>query len=81
MDNYKQVLEKLENMTPFSGNTMRGYWHESLEGRQCYYVYSYTTLIAEQEGDYDSQHRWISPEKYSVTTSRHQNIVRKAWGF
>ena len=74
MDNYKQVLEKLENRTSFQGNSMRA--STGALGR--YEVYSYNTLIAcWSQGPLGFP--WIDTKKYSVTTSRHQNLVRKAW--
>jgi hypothetical protein len=69
-DNYKDIERKLVTLTPFTGNSMRGQW----EG-DTYRVYSYSTLIG--------FNRWtsfgIDDAKYSVTTSRHQNLLRKAW--
>jgi hypothetical protein len=75
MDNYKTIESKLANRERFTGNSLRGYW-DGFSGN--YVVYSYNTLIATlQDG---GGPRWVSPDKYSVTTSRHQNLIRRAWG-
>ena len=53
-------------------------WHRTLTARQhlvTYVVWSYATPIAW----HDKEAGWIVPdEHYSVTTSRHQGIVRAA---
>jgi len=76
MDNYKQILDKLENMTPFSGNSMSAQF-----AGQAYLVYSYSTLIAEQwwVPQVGEWYKYVVAGKFSTTTSRHQNLVRKAW--
>lgn len=45
-----------------------------------YEVFSYYTLIAVSAPDRFTDFAEVMPEKYSVTTSKHQNIVRRAWG-
>ena len=71
-DNYRTIQEKLQTLTPFKGNSMSGDWDEDT-----FVVYSYRTIIATstREG-----HAWATPERYSVTTSKHQGYVRRAWG-
>jgi hypothetical protein len=71
-DNYKTIASKLTTLTPFNGNTMRGLWDGDT-----FKVYSYSTLIAhaKQIGVVS-----INATKYSVTTSKHQGIIRRAWG-
>jgi TRAP-type C4-dicarboxylate transport system substrate-binding protein len=71
-DNYKTIQQKLRNREPFKGNSLTAYW----EG-QVYKVVSYSTLIAEIG---NMGNILISDRKYSVTTSKHQNIIRRAWG-
>jgi hypothetical protein len=71
MDNYKEIESKLASKTPFSGNSLTAYLEEDGE----YRVYSYRTLIATSKGV-----DWLDCRKYSQTTSRHQDIIRKAWG-
>jgi hypothetical protein len=77
MDNYKVIEQKLSNLESFRGNTLNGYWGET-DGNGFYYAVSYNTLIA----TYDpyTKKAWVNPNKYSVTTSKHQNIIRRAWG-
>lgn len=43
-----------------------------------YKVFSYSTLIAQY--DYMTDELEVSDTKYSTTTSRLQNIIRKSWG-
>ena len=72
MDSYKVIENKLKRLEPFNGNSMSGYIFEN-----DYLVFSYNTIIARHR-----MNSWtysINPEKYSVTTSRHQNLVRRAW--
>ena len=71
MDNYKTIEQKLQTLTPFHGNSLSAYWNGG-----AYYVESYTTVIARASGD----KREVSSTKYSVTTSRQQNLIRRAWG-
>ena len=77
MDNYRTIETKLANRLPFTGNSLTGFW-APLDGEQTYQVWSYTTLIATiRDG---GGPRWVSPIKYSNTTSRHQNLIKRAWG-
>jgi hypothetical protein len=81
MDNYKTIETKLATLTPFTGNSLTAI-AEKTWGSISYKVYSYNTLIAEKswngnEGEWDS---YLNQTKFSVTTSRHQNLIRKAWG-
>lgn len=69
MDNYKTIESKLATLTPFKGNSLLGYWENGV-----YYVVSYATIIA----IYDTEAK-VTERKYSVTTSRHQNLVKRAW--
>ncbi len=70
-DNYKTIEAKLDSLTPFKGNSMQGFWSEM--GR--FMVYSYNTLIG-----YSTLSGFtIFEDKYSATTSRHQNLLRKVW--
>jgi TRAP-type C4-dicarboxylate transport system substrate-binding protein len=72
VDNYKTISSKLTSLTPFKGNTLTAFWDGDT-----YKVFSYSTLIAhaKQIGVVS-----INANKYSVTTSKHQNIIRRAWG-
>jgi hypothetical protein len=69
MDNYKTIEERVSTCSSFNGNSLKGFWDGDT-----YKVYSYNTLIA-TNGDA----KWISPVKYSQTTSRQQNLIKRAW--
>jgi hypothetical protein len=71
MDNYKTIEQKLQTLTPFKGNSLSGYWDGEV-----FRVFSYSTLIAVTQ----PSGRVIASKKYSTTTSRHQNLIRRAWG-
>ena len=78
MDNYKTIERKLANREPFTGNSMSASLDYGI-----YSVWSYSTLIADYKlGKLDDGEPRITfnPHKYSVTTSRHQNLIRRAWG-
>lgn len=70
--NYAQVAQAIRNMQEFRGNSCFGQWLGGV-----YLVTSYWTTIAK----YDSTtgEVWIDSSKYSSTTSRLQNIVKKEW--
>jgi len=74
----KQAEQAITMMKPFNAGNLRGEWYEGYE-RPFYAVYSYAEKIAEQEGD-SPEHRWLTEEKFSQTTSKHLNIVKRAWG-
>lgn len=69
--NYTQVERAIAERVPFTGNSCRGV----LDYDGAYIVYSYSTPIAQVfDGKYS-----LNARKYSVTTSRLQNIIRRAW--
>ena len=74
-DNYRTIERKLANRENFRGNSMSAYWLGSTQ----YAVFSYSSLIAEIDlatgfiGERETARR-------STTTSRHRNIVKRAWG-
>jgi hypothetical protein len=71
MQSYKEIEQRLDTLTPFKGNSMSGVWHGNT-----FIVYSYKTPIG-----YSSLSGFaIEERKYSVTTSRHQNLLRRVWG-
>ena len=76
---YKAMETAIRNCQPFEGNSARGVW----EG-DTYTVYSYRTRIFTVEGAYAGKpgrgEFELDTRKYSVTTSRLQNIIRRAWG-
>ena len=76
MDNYKTIETKLASLESFSGNSLSANWSMGE-----YLVWSYNTEIASASGGKITPFSfWIDPAKYSVTTSRHQNLIRNAWG-
>jgi hypothetical protein len=76
MANYVEIAEAVAKRAPFVGNSSRGVLGKDDDG-YFYRVYSYRTVIAEMRGGGDV---WVSDVKYSQTTSRLQNIVRREWG-
>lgn len=89
MDNYNTIKTRLENRQEFKGNSLTGIIKNS-EYAKGYFVYSYSTLIAvfnyePIDGDgvampWERVQRWVNPDKFSTTTSRHQNLIKRAWG-
>lgn len=76
MDNYRTIATKLANREPFTGNSLRAYW-VSVDGQHEYQVISYNTIIAKSR---HLANGWVDPTKYSNTTSRQQNLIKRAWG-
>lgn len=85
--NYRQIEKLLATRTPFNGNSSHAY----LDSDNVYRVFSYSTLVAVY-GDAETCQEmfdkgwfttpnpiWVSDVKYSSTTSRLQNLIRKAW--
>lgn len=75
MDNYKTIEERVSSCSSFNGNSLRGYWVKDSQDNWEYQIYSYNTLIATNGAS-----KWVSPVKYSQTTSRQQNLIKRAWG-
>jgi hypothetical protein len=75
--NYKEIENLLDTLTPFKhGKSMRAEITVDTETQAVIYtVYSYKTIIAEYNSLDDAW--WVNPNKYSVTTSKQQNIVRR----
>lgn len=72
MPNYKEIEQLLADLTPFKhAHSMSA----RIEG-DTYRVLSYSTLI----GEYSfatNQWNYFNDSKYSVTTSKQQNILRR----
>ena len=73
--NYRQMQDAIRECVPFRGNSARGEF-DTIDG--IYRVYSYNTLIASIM-PYTKAHYTMNARKYSSTTSRLQNIIRRAW--
>ncbi len=73
MPNYKKVAELLAQKLPFKhGHSMKAVFDNY--GNGDYVVYSYTTIIAR----YNTETGWwINLQKYSVTTSKQQNLLKR----
>lgn len=69
---YATMPALLATKTPFT----HGSCHAYFEDNGNYVVFSYSTLIA---GITASGAKQLNERKYSMTTSRLQNIIRKAW--
>lgn len=67
--NYRQIPSLIASRRPFEGNTMDGRWEGDI-----YRVWSYSTVIAE----YQNGVWYLNTRKYSVTTSRQQNLIVRA---
>ena len=65
------VPEAISNRKEFQGNSLSARW----EGED-YVVRSYATAIAIAKAN---GHYWITSDKYSVTTSKHTNYVRRGF--
>jgi hypothetical protein len=70
--NYKQIETLLELHEPFKHGYSMSAERDELG---VYYVYSYGTQIASYALTHGTW--WINPNKYSVTTSKQQNIIRR----
>lgn len=69
---YATMPALIATQTPFT----HGSCHAYIDGLGEYRVVSYSTLIATARDGV----LWLNAGKYSMTTSRLQNIIRKAWG-
>jgi hypothetical protein len=68
---YATMPALIQTLTPFT----HGSCHAYIDGLGEYRVVSYSTLIATSRDGV----LWLNARKYSVTTSRLQNIISKAW--
>ena len=76
MDNMRTIERKLRHLEQFSGANLRSDVL-TIDDQPHYVVYSYRTLIA-MHGP--NGFGFVIDTKYSPTTTRHQNLIRKAWG-
>lgn len=78
MTTLKQAEERITNLAPFWTATLSGNWERYDDDSEGYVVRSYGVQIAESYKNYNG----LSTDAYdySVTTSKHANIVKRAWG-
>jgi hypothetical protein len=74
MESYPIIELRLKHGQSFRGNSL---WSRITESNT-YEVYSYNTLVATKQ--LNTGESWVSPDKYSNTTSRGQNLIKRAWG-
>lgn len=72
--NYSQIKSAIANRQEFTGNSCAGRWLDRSE----YVVFSYSTLI--YSDDLMTGNKTLNARKYSVTTSRLQNLIRAVIG-
>lgn len=71
-DTYATIASKLETLTPFDNkNSMSAEWDGDT-----FVVFSYRTIIAAKDR---AGLVWINPDRYSVTTSKQQGLIRRVW--
>ena len=75
MDNYKTIETKLANRENFRGNSMWAHWLDSTQ----YAVFSYASQIAVVDLA-TGRTGLVECARSSTTTSRHKNLVKRAWG-
>lgn len=68
-----EAAEFLANRQNFNSGSLT-----ALTSETHYCVFSYSQVIART--NLATGETWLNPAKYSQTTSRHTNLVRKAWG-
>jgi hypothetical protein len=81
-NNYGATLAQAEvcikRLEPFHTGTLSGAWEQyDKDGTEGYVVRSYGVLIAEAYKNYNGLA--TDAYDYSTTTSKHANIVKKAW--
>ena len=78
--NYREIIKHIEGLASFTGNTMTGERREFGFG-VTYQVWSYNEPIACVVSDIAGGKItiFLNERKYSVTTSRLQNIIKRAW--
>lgn len=73
---YREIPALLEQRKAFEGNSVTAY-SGSIKGISYYEVYSYKTLIYREHNGVP--YVW-NTKKYSVTTSKIQNILKRVFG-
>lgn len=76
----KEAEKALEEGRPFNaGNLYAVGIHDPLNSELLYTVFSYAEPIARIIVSPTRPSVWITDRKFSQTTSKHTNIVRRAW--
>jgi hypothetical protein len=80
--NYTQIIERIAGGEEFIGNTMLGEREDTPNGVTLYRVWSYDTPIAFVQVNHRASTVAIyrNERKYSVTTSKHQNVTWRGLG-
>ena len=73
-----EASEHIRNLEPFHTGTLSGAWEQYDADSEGYVVRSYGVLIAESYKRYNGLA--TDAYYYSATTSKHANLVKKAWG-
>lgn len=72
----KDAQHNLKHRIPFNAGNLT-----AIDNAGSYEVYSYQTVIAWCPSfGATAEDSTVTDTKYSVTTSKHANIVRRAWG-
>jgi hypothetical protein len=75
--NLQDAKRELALQNAFNSGNLRARWEYNGTMIGTYTVYSYNTPIAKLD---PNRSVWFTPIRYSVTTSKHLNMVKRAWG-
>lgn len=73
-----EAKEAIAEYQPFNAGNLTGAWEDYGHGTRGFVIRSYGVLIAESYFNYSGLA--TDAYNYSVTTSKHANIVKRAWG-
>lgn len=81
--NQRSVVDAIATISAFCASSMRGQ-KTKVDGKVIYEVFSYEEPIGRLEFDLSKSPSrptlmWITPQKFSVTTSKHTSKVREAF--
>jgi hypothetical protein len=77
--NYKEIEKRIEGMREFNGHSLCGVFNQ-YETTTHYSVYSYDRVeLLYVCIDRDGALVWFNKHRFSVTTSKHQNLVERAF--
>lgn len=75
--NLQDAKRELALQNAFNSGNLTARWEYNGRMIGVYTVYSYGTPIATLD---PNRSVWVTPARYSVTTSKHTNMVKRAWG-